>query len=84
MGWAKFYIIGVFRRFVVVYWNLANSNNKLLTKQQRCPTGMYIWVWCVYTSTYGVGFVLLVLDWKAMLEPWKRNCNNGVPLFLWV
>ena len=43
---------------------------------------MYIWVWCIYTSTYGVGFVLLVLDWKAMLEPWKRNCNNGVPLFL--
>ena len=42
---------------------------------------------CIYrcgvstSTTYGVGFVLLVLDLWAMREPLQRNCNNGVPLF---
>ncbi len=41
-GWAKYDILGVFRRFVVVYQNLANSKCQSSTKQQKMSTGMYI------------------------------------------
>ena len=35
MGWANFYIIGVFRRFVVDFWNLANSFNVSLLQSNK-------------------------------------------------
>ena len=42
---------------------------------------MYIWVWCIYTSTYGVGFVLLVLGLRAMREPREAELQQWSPAF---
>ena len=51
MGWARFYIIGVFRRFVVDFWNLANSFMSVYYKATKMSYG-YVYMGVVYLHLY--------------------------------
>ena len=50
-GWARFYIIGVFRRFVVDFWNLANSFMSVYYKATKMSYG-YVYMGVVYLRLY--------------------------------